>query len=101
MCGGCYEGPGYDAEFDCDHEDYEIDILTARATCNRCDAVWYVASDEMRREYERIRAYDEWQRDAERPWNRFKGWLRGLAPWRAVVRWRHRRDDPIDDGIPF
>ena len=27
---------GYDADDPCDHDDYEVDILTGRASCWRC-----------------------------------------------------------------
>jgi hypothetical protein len=73
---------GYD-DFDddpdpdfCDHEDYEPDIINGRAMCHQCGHTWWMTEAEIDAEIARIRAYDEWQREQERPWNRFKGWAR-------------------------
>jgi len=33
----------------CAHEEYEIDILTGRATCDACGSVWNATEDQMKR----------------------------------------------------
>jgi hypothetical protein len=35
---------------DCEHEEYDLDILTGRATCIRCDHRWFMSEDELRRD---------------------------------------------------
>lgn len=38
----------YDCDRDgCDHEDFDLDILTGRATCNMCSEGWYANESEM------------------------------------------------------
>lgn len=83
------------------HDDYDADILTGRATCNMCGHSWWMTDREVATEIEHMRAYDEWQREQHRPWNRFREWLRGHMPrW---PRWpqRRRRAPEINDEIPF
>lgn len=90
------EGP------ECDHDDYESDILTGDAYCYRCNYRWIMSADEVAAEVERIRRYDEWQREQERPWNRFKEWVARKAD-RLSDRWRrlwYPKTVP-DDDIPF
>lgn len=40
-----------DCEFDtddgCDHDEFEHDILTGRATCSMCDHVWYLTASDL------------------------------------------------------
>lgn len=43
----------------CDHEDYDADILTGIATCGRCNHRWHQTADEIARE-----------RDAQIAWDR-------------------------------
>lgn len=33
----------------CDHDDYDIDILTGRASCNMCDYRWWASEREINR----------------------------------------------------
>jgi len=54
-----------DAE-DCDHDEYETDILTGRATCGMCGHRWYLKAVQLANETERQRQYDEEQRYWER-----------------------------------
>ena len=83
---------------ECDHEDYEADILTGRATCNRCDHAWWQTPEEISAETERIHRYYEWVEDQERPWTRFKEWAGGW--WdRLKPRWPKRA--PVSDDLPF
>lgn len=55
-------------EDDCDHDDYEVDILTGRATCNRCGHRWFQTLEEMEREARRKDAYAEWEA-AQNAWS--------------------------------
>lgn len=96
--------PSYDdePEEECDHEEYEHDIISGRAVCCKCPHSWYLSAEEIAAEIERIRAYDEWQREQDRPWFRFKRWAEShIGAIRS--RWkRWRRPAPvIDDEIPF
>lgn len=91
----CWDDDDRD-EPECDHEDAEIDILDGCARCH-CGHSWYVTTAELEREHERIVAYDKWVAEQERPWNRFKEWLR--AHWPRLPTWRKAREP--DDGIPF
>lgn len=56
----------------CDHEDYEVDILTGRAHCWVCGERWWQTSEELKRSLEAQATYDElndaWSRgeDVER-----------------------------------
>ena len=54
-CPECWSG---DDEFedDCDHEDYELDILTGRASCAWCDHRWYLSKEEFERHAARMAA---------------------------------------------
>jgi hypothetical protein len=55
--------PEYDGddepEDDCDHEGYELDILTGRAECTRCEHAWYMTDAEIERDQKQLRDYDE------------------------------------------
>lgn len=39
--------------WDCDHEDYELDILTGRATCTMCNHRWFMSDEELARDQKR------------------------------------------------
>lgn len=90
-------------EDECEHEEYESDILTGRASCDRCGHTWFLSDDEIANEIERIRAYDEWQAEQERPWNRFKRWLNStsLAAWVRRRRFDREMASNFDDEVPF
>lgn len=34
----------------CDHESYDVDILTGRAHCFRCGEAWWLTSDQLKNE---------------------------------------------------
>lgn len=80
----------YDNDYpadECDHDDYEVDILAGRAQCNRCPHSWYQTSADIEREIDRIREYDRWMHEEQmrehwwgRAWLTIKGWLTRLAP---------------------
>lgn len=44
----------YDADIDedCDHLDYELDILIGRAICDRCGHMWYMSEAELKHDEE-------------------------------------------------
>lgn len=47
---------------ECDHEDYDLDILSGRASCNMCPYHWYLSNEELKRDEElRSRPYPEEQ----------------------------------------
>lgn len=48
----CDDGP----EDECDHEEFELDILTGRASCGRCDHVWNASDAEWKRHEELMSA---------------------------------------------
>lgn len=49
-------------EDDCDHENFDGDILTGRAMCYRCGHAWWMSSDEMKAE---MRFQCEYQNQGE------------------------------------
>jgi len=85
-----------DREDECDHEDYDSDILTGRASCSMCGYSWWQSPAEIEAEIERHRRYHEWEAEHQRPWNRFREWLYGLR-----LSWRRRKAAAVDDDIPF
>lgn len=60
-----YDDPwDYDQDRDpCEHEDYDVDILTGRAHCSRCGEAWWLTGDqlgdELKRQAEAYEAYAE------------------------------------------
>lgn len=93
-----YGGWEEDHEEDCDHDDYDSDILSGRAQCYRCGYSWWQTTEEIEAEFDRIRRYAEWEEEQRRPWNRFREWL-----WNLRMSWRRRLVSPkaTDDDIPF
>lgn len=81
---------------ECDHVDYEADILTGIATC-ACGHRWMQTAAEIAEERENQRAYEEmctaWEREDRKLTNR----LRKLV---NRVRNAWRRSQPTDE-IPF
>jgi hypothetical protein len=73
-------------EDDCDHEDYEADIVTGRAMCHRCGHQWWQTPEEVRRETEHQANYQR----LEARWKRWQ-WWRDLKDrvWSLVPRRRH------------
>lgn len=47
----------------CDHDDYDADILTGVATCGMCGARWHQTAEEIAREREAQKHYDEFYAD--------------------------------------
>jgi len=94
----------YDDAPDCDHEDYDADILTGRAICNRCGHVWWQTEEEHEAECQRQTVYDWHMRcEARREW-----WRRKTYPLRwflhKLIGWVWPRKSLCvltDDEIPF
>lgn len=107
MSGG--EESTYVDEYDdpqdlCDHEDYDVDILSGRASCNNCLAHWYVDQEEVERQIEHQRRYSDWE---ERE-NRWEFWRKLTHPvrwpiYRLLERIWPRKSCSVltDDEIPF
>lgn len=94
----------YDDDPECDHDDYDVDILEGRARCNRCSESWHVTEEEVQRQIEHQRQYCEWE-DRE---NRREFWRRLTHPirwpiFRLLERiWPRKACNVLtDDEIPF
>lgn len=65
-CEECWSDDDDDGP-ECDHEDYEADILTGMATCGRCNHRWIQTPAEIERERIHAAEYDklcaEWDRE--------------------------------------
>lgn len=101
-----YEDEPYEDEPDeeCHHDEYESDILTGRASCCHCPHSWWQTEVEIKSEIERIRAYDEWQREQ----NRRERWRRLTYPIRRPIfrllerLWPRKACSVLyDEEIPF
>ena len=89
---------------ECDHQEYEVDIVVGRAHCCTCPHSWWQTNEEIAAEVARIREYDEWQRreHAREAWRQLTApirwlWYRMLMPFspRSALKSLH------DDEIPF
>ncbi len=49
----------------CDHDEFDIDPIEGRATCNKCCHRWDVTPEQVLTEVDRQRAYDEWCAEEE------------------------------------
>lgn len=86
-----------DDEYDepCDHENFEVDIITGRCHCDRCPESWYASDDEIDCQ---IRLEAEYYEHMERE-NR-RQWWRDL--WSKVRSFFWRPKPKInDDDLPF
>lgn len=98
----------YEPQDECEHDNYEIDILTGRAECDTCYHSWPATSEEIAAAVRHQRQYHEWEeRENRRQW-----WRDLFAPItgpvrRTVERFRIWRDSRTfqpsvgDDEIPF
>ena len=86
-----------EVEQECDHMDYETDILTGFATC-ACGHRWMQTSEEIERERQRQIDYDQMCAQWEREAGSFTIRLLRLIS-RLHAMWR-RPATPVDD-IPF
>jgi hypothetical protein len=84
---------------ECEHEEYEIDIVTGRAECQYCSHAWWASRAEIDAEQDRQAAYWEWTQRQEHWWysriDRVKDW------WRSLWRRHSITQATIDDEIPF
>ncbi|MDB5612088.1 MAG: hypothetical protein JWP25_8988 [Bradyrhizobium sp.] len=85
-------------EDECEHEEYEVDILVGRAHCCRCPHSWWQTNEEIAAETRRIADYYEWQRQQESRWFQFKERMRSW--WRSIWQ-RRKRPAKVVDDIPF
>lgn len=86
-----------DRENLCDHEDYDVDIVTGRASCNHCLANWYVGEEEIQRQIAHEAAYhEEMERENRRQW-----WRDLWASVRSIFTRRKRAAAITDDDVPF
>jgi hypothetical protein len=95
------ESPYDDYEDDdpCDHEDYDIDVCTGRASCNICSEHWYVSSVDIDRELDRqANYYEDMERENRRQW-----WRDLWRPFQSAFAWRpwKKSVEASDDDIPF
>ena len=62
-CIACCHGWSDDGEpeLECDHDNYEHDILTGECHCNMCSYRWIATKEQTENEIERIREYSEWE----------------------------------------
>lgn len=81
---------------DCDHDDYDADIITGDATCHRCSYRWHMSDEEIAAEHARIERYQEWKKRERR-----REWFRAVARWFSGFFPRRRKAVDLDDEIPF
>ena len=98
------DGDDYDPARDCEHDHYEIDVCTGRASCDCCDTVWYCTVAEIDAELDRQANYD---RDLRRD-RRREFWRKLTLPirwpiFRLLERVWPRKSLSVltDDEIPF
>jgi uncharacterized protein YbaR (Trm112 family) len=89
--------PGDEAP-DCDHTDYEADILSGIAMCPDCGHRWMQTAAEIERERQAQIAYDAMIEAAEREERSLIGRAKRLVY--RVRQWWHRPAPPADE-IPF
>lgn len=92
-----------DDEPECDHDDYDVDILDGRCRC-LCGHSWYASSKEIEAEIERQREYSEWEEcENRRQWWRDKTLPIRMFFFRMLERiWPRRALNVLhDDEIPF
>jgi hypothetical protein len=94
-------------QYECDHFDYDIDILSGRAECCDCPHSWHATNEQISAEIERQAKWDAWAEREERRirWReRFAFILDPIDRLRRrFMEWRARREFPehANDDIPF
>lgn len=98
----------YDAEIECEHEHYEIDVCMGRAECDYCSKSWYLTSEEIDAELDRQATYHEDCERWERQQRRRELWRKLTLPirwplFRLLERIWPRKSLVVltDDEIPF
>lgn len=97
-----------DDEYDepCDHENYDINIVDGRATCDQCGESWYASDDEVLAAVDAQAAYAEYEeRENRRRWwsdllYNFRHPLVAIH-WQMQKRGWFRSSVMTDDEIPF
>lgn len=107
---GTEDWPDEDGIEDCDHEDFDVDILTGRAECDRCTHSWTMTAAEFAAwEVSWHHAQEAWERHV-RSQCRAAAIEPFLRPFRLAWRWLRARWTPAriavfgyrdDDEIPF
>jgi hypothetical protein len=93
---------GSDYDYDCDHQDAELDIVIGELQCH-CGYRRAMTSGEISAECQRMAEYQE-AMEREQRWARWytvTAWLRGLIPMRWRTIGRYRKLLISDDEIPF
>ena len=88
----------------CEHEDYDIDVCTGRASCYCCDHHWYLSGEEIDAELERQATYrEECAREDRRQWWRDRTFPVRMFVFRILERIWPRKACRVlyDDEIPF
>ncbi len=94
----------YDEDPECDHENYEIDVCTGRASCDQCSHYWYLSSEDIDAECERQARYqDDMDREERRRWWRDRTYPVRMFFFRILERvWPRKAHKVLDDEeIPF
>jgi hypothetical protein len=94
----------YDAERDCEHDQYEIDVCTGRAECDSCSKSWYLSNEEIDAELDRqARYHDDMDREERRQWWRDRTYPVRMFVFRVLERiWPRKALSVLeDDEIPF
>ncbi len=94
----------YDAERDCEHENYEIDVCTGRAECDQCSHSWYLSSEDVDRELDRQARYqDDMDHENRRQWWRDRTYPVRMFLHRVLMRVWPRKSLSVlhDDEVPF
>lgn len=91
-----YDDYDYD---ECDHEDFDIDILDGRCTCHRCGERWTATEAELLHQIDSEAAYARYMDELNRKqwWSDL--WDRIKAPFRRLRSIRQPKE--MDDDIPF
>lgn len=89
---------------DCDHPEYDVDILTGLALC-ACGHAWWLTNEELEREIERqveddAYYYEMNRRESSPLW---RAWWWVLRAWRRVTERPRRGPFPaeFDGELPF
>lgn len=97
-----------DDEYDdpCDHEDYDIDIVSGRAECHWCGEGWYASNEEVLSAVDAQAAYAEYEeRENRRQW--WGDLVYNIRHPLQALHWQFqklgwiRRPTVTDDDIPF
>ena len=94
---------GYDEE-PCDHEDYDINIISGEWSCDRCNEHRPATNDEIQRMYRHLADYAEHEaRESRRQWWRDRTYPVRMFLHRVLLRiWPRKACSVLtDDEIPF